>query len=155
MERITKSLKIGIPSNLAFQKFVNEFNEWWPKEYTWSQDKLEEIKIDNRKNGLCTEIGPNGFRCDWGTIIEFTENETISLKWQISPNREPIPNPEKASDLKVNFVQSEDSSTIEFEHFNFENHGEGFENYREMMNSEQGWDYILNNFKKHCEKQKD
>lgn len=152
MERITKRLKIEIPSDKAFRKFVIDFNEWWPKEYTWSQDKLEEIKIDGSKNGLCTEIGPNGFRCDWGTITEITENEEISLKWQISPKREPIPNPEKASDLKVKFVQNGDSTTIDFEHFNFENHGEGSENYREMMDSEQGWDYILNNFKKHCEK---
>tara|TARA_B100000780_G_C20892841_1_gene355331 strand:- start:176 stop:634 length:459 start_codon:yes stop_codon:yes gene_type:complete len=152
MEGITKRLKIEIPSDKAFRKFVNDFNEWWPKEYTWSQDKLEKIKIDGRKTGLCTEIGPNGFRCDWGTITEITENEEISLKWQISPKREPIPNPEKASDLKVKFVQNGDSTTIDFEHFNFENHGEGSENYRKMMDSEQGWDYILNNFKKHCEK---
>jgi len=152
MERITKRLKIEIPSDEAFRKFVNDLNEWWPKEYTWSQDKLKEIKIDGRKNGLCTEIGPNGFRCDWGTITEFTDNEEISLKWQISPKREPIPNTEKASDLKVKFVQNGDSTTIDFEHFNFENHGEESENYREMMDSEQGWDYILNNFKKHCEK---
>ncbi|SDR72017.1 hypothetical protein SAMN04488552_0696 [Christiangramia echinicola] len=70
MERISKSLKIGIRSDLAYQKFVNEFSEWWPKEYTWSQDKLEEIKIDERKNGLCTEIGSNGFRCDIHLVLD-------------------------------------------------------------------------------------
>ncbi|WP_236976662.1 SRPBCC domain-containing protein [Membranihabitans maritimus] len=152
MERITVRLKIEIPSDKAFQKFVNELNEWWPKEYTWSQGELKEIKIDGRMNGLCTEIGPNGFRCDWGTVSEFIDSKKISLKWQISPKREPIPNPKKASDLQVSFVANGDSTIIDFEHFNFENHGEGSENYREMMNSEQGWDYILNNFKKHCEK---
>ena len=49
MEGITKKLKIEISSDIAFQKFVNEMNEWWPKEYTWSQDKLKEIKIDGRE----------------------------------------------------------------------------------------------------------
>lgn len=152
MERITKTLKIGIPSNIAFQKFVNELNEWWPKEYTWSQDKLREIKIDGRKDGLCTEIGPNGFRCDWGTVTEFAENKKISLKWQISPKREPIPNPDKASDLKVTFIENGNSTTIDFEHFSFKNHGEGADEYRKMMDSEQGWEYILHNFKIYCEK---
>jgi uncharacterized protein YndB with AHSA1/START domain len=152
MKRVTKRLKIVISSDIAFQKFVNELNEWWPKEYTWSQDKLKKIKIDGRKDGLCTEIGPNGFRCDWGTVTEFKENEKISLKWQISPKREPIPNPQKASDVMVSFVENDNSTTINFEHFNFENHGEGSDNYRNMMNSEQGWDYILNKFKVYCEK---
>lgn len=152
MERIKKSLKIEIPASEAFQKFVKDFNEWWPKEYTWSQDKLEEIKIGDRKNELCTEIGPNGFRCDWGTITEMAENKKMSMKWQISPKREPIPDPKKASDLEVNFVQDGNSTTLDFEHFNFENHGEGSASYREMMDSEQGWDYILNNFKEYCEK---
>lgn len=152
MENIIKKLKIGIPSDMAFQKFVNELNEWWPKAYTWSQDKLQKIEIDGRKNGLCTEIGPNGFRCDWGTVTEFTTNEKISLKWQIGPNREPIPNPDKASDLSVSFGENGDSTTMDFEHFNFENHGEDSADYRKMMDSEQGWDYILDAFQTYCEK---
>lgn len=151
MEKITKRFKIKIPSEVAFQKFVYELNEWWPKEYTWSQDKLKEIKIDGRKDGLCTEIGPNGFRCDWGIVTEFTVNEKISLKWQISPKREPIPDPDKASDLNVGFLQEGSSTVIEFEHLNFDNHGEGSEDYRRMMDSEHGWDYILRNYKKYCE----
>jgi hypothetical protein len=152
MERITKRLKIRISSDLAFQKFVTELNEWWPKEYTWSQDKLKEIKIDGRKGGLCTEIGPNGFRCDWGTVTELTEYEKIRLKWQVSQKREPIPNPDIASDISVVFTQDGSSTNMKFEHFNFENHGEGSDDYRKMMDSELGWDYILNSYKKYCEK---
>ena len=151
MERITKRVEIGISSDIAFQKFVNELNEWWPKEYTWSQNKLKKIEIDSRKGGLCTEIGPNGFRCDWGTVSEYSENKKISLKWQISQKREPIPDKEKASDVKVSFVENGNSTMVSFEHFNFENHGEGADDYRNMMDSEQGWDYILNNFKTYCE----
>ncbi len=151
MKSITKRLTVKIPSETAFHKFVKELNEWWPKEYTWSQDKLEVIKIDGRKDGLCTEIGPNGFRCDWGTVTEFTEHKKLRLKWQISPNREPIPNPDKASDISVDFIQDGRSTTIKFEHLNFENHGDGSDDYRKMMDSEQGWDYILNKYKKYCE----
>ena len=153
MEPITKRLRIGISSDIAFQKFVNELNKWWPKEYTWSQDKLREIKINGRKDGLCTEIGPNGFRCDWGTVQECIKNEKIRLKWQISPKREPVPNPDQASDLNVDFISEGSSTTIKLEHFNFDNHGEGSEDYKSMMDSEQGWDYILNNYKKYCEQE--
>ena len=132
MEKIIRLVKVEITKDKAFQNFLNEFNEWWPKEYTWSQGKLKKIWIEEKKDGLCTEIGPYEFRCDWGRVTGLIKNKKIELKWQISPKREPVPNPEKASDLKIEFKEIEDSSTtVEFEHRNFENHGDGAEDYRE------------------------
>lgn len=153
MEIIRKELKIKTSSERAFNKFLNELSAWWPKEYTWSQDKLKDICIDGKSDGLCTEIGPYGFRCDWGRVTELVENKKIGLKWQISPKREPVPNPEKASDIQIRFKNKDNASIIlEFEHKNFENHGNGWEDYLKMMDSKQGWDYILNSFKEYCEK---
>ena len=152
MESISKKLEVRVAKDKAFKKFVHDLNEWWPKEYTWSQDSLKEIRIDAKENGLCTEVGPHGFRCDWGRVTQLTENEEIRLKWQISPKREPVPNPEKASDLKVEFMGNEHFTVVSFKHQNFENHGAGADDYRKMMDSKQGWDYILNHFKKYCEK---
>ena len=151
MGGLIKQIKVGVPAEIAFKKFVNDLNKWWPPEYTWSQDKLKTITMDGRRNGLCTEIGPNGFRCDWGTVIEFQDNTRIGLKWQIGAHREPVPNPAKASDITVDFNQEDGTTTITFEHFNFENHGDGADEYRAMMDSEHGWDYILNSFKSYCE----
>lgn len=150
-EKHNQKNKNQIPPDQAFEKFINDFNKWWPKEYTWSQDKLKEIKIDCKEGGLCTEIGPNGFRCDWGTVKDFVINEKINLKWQISPKREPIPDPGKASDIDVDFKEDGNSTTIQLEHYNFGNHGDGFEEYQKNMGSEQGWDYILGCYKKYGE----
>jgi len=132
-------------------KFVNELNNWWPPEYTWSQEQLQEIRIDGRKDGLCTEIGPHGFRCDWGRVTELTEGKSIAFKWQISPKREPIPNPDKASDIRVEFVSENDLTRMTFEHFNFDKHGEGADEYRQMLDTEYGWTYILDRYQKYCE----
>lgn len=150
MEKISKTLKVTIAKEIAFTKFLNEFQEWWPREYTWSQDKLKEIQIDAQKDGLCTEIGPFGFRCDWGRVIDLIENEKISLLWQIGPNRQPIPDPEKASYIEIIFKKNGESTILDFEHRNFENHSDGAEEYQKMMASNQGWDYILNGFKNYC-----
>lgn len=130
IKSIVKKIKIGTDANMAFHKFLNEFNQWWPKEYTWSQDKLKDIWIDGKENRLCTEIGPYGFRCDWGRVIKLIENKKIEIKWQINSKREPVPDPNKASDVKVKFVSNEDTTTIELEHLNFENHGNGAKDYR-------------------------
>lgn len=146
MKEIRKELKVAVSPDVAFEKFLNELNEWWPREYTWSQDKLQEIRIDGSENGLCTEIGPYGFRCDWGRVTEVKENESIALKWQIGPNREPVPDPAKASDIRISFIREGKFTIMSFEHFNFENHGEGADEYRKMMDSDQGWDYILERY---------
>lgn len=152
MEKISKEFNIGIARDKAFQKFLNELNAWWPKEYTWSKDKLVEIKIDVQKDGLCTEMGPFGFRCDWGRVTELVENERLKLKWQIGPHREPVPDPEKASEIEMVFSKNGKGTKVYFEHRDFENHGKGAEAYREMMAGTQGWDYILDTYKKFCER---
>jgi len=152
MKTVTYTLHISASPATVFAKFVNELNEWWPKAYTWSQDQLQEIRIDGQKDGLCTEIGPYGFRCDWGRVTEIIPYKSIGLKWQISPKREPIPDPAKASDIKVSFEQEGDATKVNFEHYNFELHGDEADNYREMMGSEYGWPYILNCLKTYCEK---
>jgi hypothetical protein len=152
MESIMKEIQIAVPLKTAFDGFLNKLNEWWPMEYTWSRDKLKEIRIDPKKNGLCTEIGPHGFRCDWGRVTELLENNHIALKWQIGANREPVPDPDKASGIKIDFIEKDNANSImKFEHFGFNNHGSGAEKYREMMDSDQGWDYILGCFRRYCE----
>lgn len=121
-------------------------------EYTWSQDSLKEIRIDGREGGLCTEIGPHGFLCDWGRVTHIVENERLAFKWQISPNREPIPNPEKAGEVIVQFIQDSDFTSIKLEHKDFENYGEESDEYLRIMDSEYGCCFILDCYVQYCDR---
>lgn len=155
MEKVHKKYQVATSRQKAFSNFVNEINNWWPKEYTWSDQNLQKIKIDGRENGLCTEIGPHGFRCDWGRVIGIDEDKNILLKWQIGPQRVPEPNPEKSSTLSISFENNPEnqSTSVIVEHFDFENHGNGADSYQEAMNSEQGWDYIFDRYIQYCKQQ--
>lgn len=153
MNTITRELKINLKPETTYTNFVNQIREWWPMEYTWSQDKLETFTIDEKVDGLCTETGPFGFRCDWGRVTEVNPGKSISFTWQISPKREPVPDPEQASLVKVGVTDSGNGEcTLKFSHENFENHGKDADEYQAAMDSEQGWNYILQCFKKFCEK---
>lgn len=152
MEGIQIDSRVSLSPEEAYQKFIDHFNDWWPAEYTWSQAKLEKIYIDGREGGLCTEIGPGGFRCDWGKVTELQPGIKIAMKWQISPRREPIPDPEKASEIQMLFEEEEGATLIRFEHYDFEKHGEGAAEYMKMMASEYGWPFILKRFREFCEK---
>lgn len=153
---IKRTISLSINPEQSFKAFVYDFNDWWPKDYTWSQDSLREINIGNEQGELCTEIGPHDFRCDWGRVTKFIQERRIEFTWQISPNREPIPNPKYASNITVVFSEDEESGTVvEFEHTNFDKHGEEGKKYKSMLDSPQGWSFILNRYKVYCEKQID
>lgn len=155
METVIRQVNLGLNAEEAFESFVNDLNDWWPEEYTWSQESLREIKIDARIGGLCTEIGPYGFRCDWGRVTDFVHGRTIGFTWQIGPDREPVPDPGKASNVVVEFDMKGDTRTaIELRHFDFGKHGEQGSEYCKFMGSDQGWKYILDCFRNHCSDKK-
>ena len=148
MDTITKHIKLNLSAEEAFAKFVNNFNEWWPQEYTWSMDTLKSISIAAEVGGLCTEIGPNGFRVDWGTVTDFQKNKSLSFKWQIGPAREPVPDPEKASLVTIAFNSISHSETnVQLTHSDFKNHGDNYLEYLKAMDSKHGWTYLLNRYK--------
>ena len=82
----------------AFALFTEHLGRWWPRAYTWSQDTLEHIGIEPRVGSRCFEIGPHGFHSDWGRVLEWDPPRRLRIAWQISPRREPEPNPLKASE---------------------------------------------------------
>lgn len=153
MDLISKNVEVKIPQERAFLTFINDLAKWWPKEYTWSQNTLVDMKIDTKVNGLCTEIGPNDFRCDWGTVTEIEIPAYLAFKWQISIQRSPIPNPDKASTVKITFEAISGFETnVRLKHTDFKNHGGDYQEYLQAMESDKGWIYILNSFKDYCEK---
>jgi len=150
------TIKLDLVVNLAkektFEAFVEQFSNWWPKAYTWSGSDLQTIQIEARVNGKCFETGPFDFRLDWGRVLLFKPSEKVAFTWQISPTRIPEPNPDKASEVHIFFVAKGLSTVLKLEHNNFSNHGEGWKEYFEAMQSEQGWAFILQQFKAYCEK---
>jgi uncharacterized protein YndB with AHSA1/START domain len=147
IEPVCVSVVVPLARPRAFDRFVRELNAWWPREYTWSQDVLHTIGVHPQPDGLCFEIGPHEFRCDWGRVLDWAPPDHVRLAWQISPRREPVPNPLHASSLAVSFASEGPHQTIvTVVHDAFDRHGSGAEDYRAMMASRQGWPLILQRF---------
>jgi uncharacterized protein YndB with AHSA1/START domain len=141
---------VNVPASVdrAFAFFTDSFSSWWPREYTWSQDALNRIGIEAREGGLCSEYGPNGFRCDWGRVLVWDPPQQLVLSWQLSPDRQPEPNPAKASEVDIRFLPQGDSSCVlELQHRGFERHGAGGGAYAAAMGSDEGWPKILHRYR--------
>lgn len=144
---ITLTFTTAASPEHAWRVFTEQIGAWWPPEYTWSGDALVAMQIDPREGGLCTELGPHGFRCDWGRIITWEPPSRLTLLWHISPRREPVPNPDHASEITVQFEATPDGNTeMTFTHSDFDRHGDEGAAYREAMASPQGWPWMLERY---------
>ena len=128
--------------------FTLRVGSWWPREFTWSQDRLELFGFEPREGGACFEVGPYGFRCDWGRVLTWRPPHELRLSWQIAPDRVPQPDPAKASEVRVRIEPDEPDephgSRVFVEHAEFERHGPGADEYRAGM--ERGWAYLLDRY---------
>lgn len=138
------------PPGDAFSAFINDFNEWYPAEYTWSQNGLEAIAIESREGGRCYERGPHGFELDWGRVVAYQPPELLAFTWQISAKRVPIPDAENAGQVTIRFEPDGDATKLTLEHAGFEHYAGQPAEYREALAAPRGWPYILNCFKAHC-----
>ena len=142
MDSIRARVRVDVAPDRAFELFTEGMGGWWPREFSWSQAALEEIGIEPREGGHCYEVGPGGFRCDWGTVAVWEPPRRIVFLWQIGPGREPVPDPARASEVEVRFEEGR----VSLEHRAFERHGEGAEQYRDGLGSPQGWPWLLERF---------
>lgn len=146
---VTADVPLG--QDAAFHLFVDELESWWPQEYTWSGDVLQRMAIEPYVNGSCYEIGPHGFRCDWGRVLAFEPPRALVFSWQISPSRAPEPNDARASEVSVRFEPIGSGATrVTIDHRGFERHGNGSDEYRDAMGSDRGWPHILDRFAERC-----
>jgi uncharacterized protein YndB with AHSA1/START domain len=129
----------------AFDLFTVGLGEWWMPEYTWSGPlALSRIGIEPRANGMCYEIGPHGFRMDWGRVLTWDPPDRLVFTWQISPERVPEPDPDRASEVEVRFTPEGAGSRVDLTHRGFDRHGGGAQAYRGGMSV--GWEQLLGRF---------
>ena len=88
---IRQAVTVPVPAGQAFSAFA-DLARWWPREYTWAADTLEDIGIEPRQGGHCYERGPHGFTCHWGRVLVWDPPTRLVLAWQIAPDRVPEPN---------------------------------------------------------------
>ncbi|MEV4753737.1 SRPBCC family protein [Micromonospora sp. NPDC049559] len=143
---VRSRLLVSAPVERAFAVFTNRLDRWWVKEYTWSGPQaLADIGIEPREGGMAYEIGPHGFRTDWGRVLAWQPPRRLVFVWQIGPDRAPVPDPAQASEVEVWFTPAGGERTlVELEHRNFDRHGAAAEGYREALTA--GWQELLSRY---------
>ena len=140
---LRSSLLAPASAERAFAVFTGSLTDWWVREYTWSgPEALAELGIEPRAGGMLYEIGPYGFRNDWGRVLTWDPPRRLVFSWQIGPDRVPVPDPALASEVEVLFQpEGPEWTQVDVEHRYFDRHGEAAEGYREALTA--GWQELL------------
>jgi len=147
LEPVVCSVTVIASAEEAFRAFTDSFSAWWPSAYTLSKETLQDIGFEPIEGGACFEIGPHGFRCDWGRVTAWEPPNRLTLAWHVGPTSAPDPNPAHASEIRVRISEIEPStSLVEIEHCDIQRHGEGSAKYREELASEYGWPFLIDQY---------
>jgi uncharacterized protein YndB with AHSA1/START domain len=147
--RCTVSVSCGAAE--TFETFRHDFFHWWPHDFTWSGELLQNLFFEGRKGGILWEQGPEGFRIDWARVLRWIPPEKIVLRWHIGPDGQPQPSIADASTVEIRFVEEAASRTrLELEHTGISRHGSGVRDDRAFMGSESVWPSALNRFAEYC-----
>lgn len=128
----------------AFELVIDHPLLWWVTPFAEAGEAIRECGIEPHPGGVCYEIGEDGRRRVWGTILSIEEPLYVRLAWQVSPSGEPIADPGAASRVVVSFREAGDATRLELVHSEFLRHGEDAIRYRNMMASvDGGWPHRL------------
>jgi uncharacterized protein YndB with AHSA1/START domain len=151
MLSVEATISVNASPSAAFRAFTAEFFEWWPKDYAYSGQLVENMELGSELGALCSEWGPHGFRIDFGRILEWRPAERMAFSWQISPDSRPEPDPDKASRVTVSFSAEGTGAVVKLTHTGFEAHGDEAEAYASEMGGELGWPLILDLYRSYLE----
>ncbi len=142
VDPLTCSIRLELSVEDAFALFVDRFGQWWPSGFSWSgTDLLDRVTIASEVGGPLSEYSRTGLRWDFGMVKSISRPDNLTFSWQIGPDRVPVADPARASEVHVQFFADDGSTTVTVRHDGWERHGEAGSQYRDDFS--QAWPMIL------------
>lgn len=144
---VRKSIVVEAPIERAFGVFTEQIGSWWPEDHHILQAELAEMVFEPRAGGHVYDCGVDGSECRWARVLAYEPPNRILISWDISLQWQLETDPEKTSEIEVQFVAEGPSRTrVELEHRGLERHGEGWRQMRDAVGSPNGWSRGLQQF---------
>lgn len=138
---------VEAPIKRAFRVFTEDFGSFKPPEHNMLGVEIAETVFEPRVGGHLYDRGVDGSECRWARVLAYEPPNRVVISWDISPQWQIEPDPEKTSEVEVRFVSEAPGRTrVELEHRNLDRHGPGWEPERDAVGGEGGWPLYLRRF---------
>jgi uncharacterized protein YndB with AHSA1/START domain len=141
------SIMVEAPIERAFSVFTEGFGTFKPREHNMLQVDIAETVFEPHVGGNIYDRGVDGSECRWARVLAFEPPNRVVFSWDISPQWQLEPDPDKTSEVEVHFIaEAPDRTRVELEHRNLDRHGPGWESERDGVAGDQGWPLYLERF---------
>jgi predicted enzyme related to lactoylglutathione lyase len=148
---VNKVITVSAPQQRAFDVFTSQMDKWWPRSHHIGGAPMTHSTIEPRVGGRWFVQHEDGSTTVPGIVKVWDPPHRLVHSWDISAAWKP--DATVGSEVEVRFIAEGPNRTrVELEHRNFERLGEeGGRSMREAVNSDGGWNGILDSFRKIAE----
>lgn len=144
---VRRSITVPIGQTQAFDLFTQRLGDFKPAEHNLLSSPIVETVLEPYVDGWIVDRGEDGSECRWGRVLQFDRPTRVAFSWNIGPTWTIETDPERVSEVDINFVAAEGNSTrVEIEHRRIDRHGPGWESVRDGIAGDQGWPLYLQRY---------
>ena len=144
---VRMAIVVEVPIERAFRVFTEDFDRIKPREHNLMEVEIAETVLERHAGGRVYDRGVDGAECQWARVLAFEPPDRLLLSWDISPQWQLEPDPEKTSEVEIRFIaESPERTRVELEHRNLDRQGPGWEGLREALGGGSGWPLSLQRF---------
>jgi uncharacterized protein YndB with AHSA1/START domain len=141
------SIVVEAPIERAFSVFTDGFGTFKPREHNMLQVEIAETVFETHVGGNIYDRGVDGSECRWARVLAYEPPDRVVFSWDISPQWQIEPDPDKTSEVEVRFIaEAPERTRVELEHRHLDRHGPGWEAERDGVAGDGGWPLYLERF---------
>ena len=138
LEVIRKTVTVDCAVEKAFRVFTADAITWWPVETHSIHESVNQIVFEPKVGGAVYEVGTNGERGHWATVLAWEPPHRLVLAWNILEREGDL------TEVEVRFRPQGEATRIELEHRGWEN--VQLDGPAKRANYETGWDAVLGKY---------
>jgi uncharacterized protein YndB with AHSA1/START domain len=135
IEVIRKTVTVDCSVEEAFRVFTADAKSWWPAATHSIRGAVEDVVFEPRVGGTVYEVGENGERGHWATVLAWEPPSRIVLAWNILERQG------DATEVEVRFAPADGGTLVELEHRGWEDVEADAGAKRSSYDT--GWDQVL------------
>jgi uncharacterized protein YndB with AHSA1/START domain len=144
---VTHSVVVEAPIDAAFKVFTEQFDRIKPRDHNLLSAEIAETVFERRVGGHVYDRAVDGSECRWARVLEYEPPRRVVISWDISPRWELETDPERTSEVEIQFIAEGDARTrVRLEHRHIDRHGDDWGSLRDSVAGDQGWPLYLDRF---------
>jgi uncharacterized protein YndB with AHSA1/START domain len=141
---VRRQVVVNAPQAKAFAAFTERFSDFKPPEHNLLAAPIAETVFEPRARGHIYDRAEDGSECRWARVLAYEPPDRVVFSWDISPQWQIEPDPDRTSEVEVRFVpESPDRTRVELEHRHLDRHGPGWQPVAEGVGGDEGWPLYL------------